>query len=131
MLYPTFQFHDVPSADRFFISRPIPEEEGLALEKWEYFGGHIVTVHEAQGKIQTDYHVRDGRVYRRRKNGGFVVPHFVPLVPLKGEKQDTLTLSALGKSTVKGKNIGEPVSSKMGEEIINWIETAQIEKMDS
>lgn len=135
-LIPTSPLCHCPTASRVYLERPIPEEADEALSKWSFFGGHRVVVFEAQGSIQTDFHIHEGQVYKRQ-----IVSYPGDQEPLPGETKgdqllrragellgDALSLTALSgierAAIVRARNIGEPLPPQEVPELLGWVNDA-------
>lgn len=109
---------------RIFATRPIPEEAEEAAERWSNFGGYHIQVHEHQGRVQTDYIVRDGKIAHRRivDNSALSIELPAPSPLNIGEKGHSF-------GGIHGEPMNDPAAE---EEIGEWVEGAvpQIEKTD-
>lgn len=135
-LIPTTELSLCPTASRVYAERPIPDEAEQAAAKWDFFGGHRVTVFESGGQIQTDFYVRKGEIWKRQMIS--YPGDFAPMAHETKDDQlvrrseellgDALSLVALNgidrAIEVERRNYGELLDTNKVGELFEWINNA-------
>lgn len=129
---PPFELSHCPTASIAFLSRPKAGHTGSR----EYMRGPIVTVYEANGLIQTDFHIHDNEIYKRQ-----IIHYPGHYHPLQGEPEaerlerrrwevmaEAMKLAKLDdaqrEELDKKSNVGEPLDFAESSELLKWLEAA-------